>query len=104
MLLDSGAWDVLDRLRGPKNPNELIQTVARIGPHLAHSICETQHADMLEVLGAAAVDGRLPAVDQIGRQRIDSIRHSLHDLVARGLPSLSHEAQLVGGNMSADQE
>lgn len=29
VLLDSGAWDVLDRLRGPKNPEELIQTCER---------------------------------------------------------------------------
>lgn len=82
-LLDSGALGVLDRLRGSADPEKLFQTVPMIGPSLAHSIHETLQVDTLEALEAAAVDGRLAAVKGIGKRRVDSIRHSLNDLLAR---------------------
>ena len=88
-LLDSGGLTVLDRLRGSANPEKLLQTVPMIGPALAHLIHDALHIDTLEALEAAAVDGRLAALKGIGHRRVDSIRHSLNDMLARRRPRRS---------------
>lgn len=106
-LLDTGALGALDRLRGSANPEKLFQTVPMVGPSLAHSIHETLHVDTLEALEAAAVDGRLAAVKGIGKRRIDSIRHSLNDLLARRRPSQLYKGPAgppVADILAVDQE
>jgi len=85
-LLDSGGLASLDRLRGAADPEKLFQTVPMIGPKLARLIHDSLHIDTLEALEVAALDGRLAAVDGIGKRRVDSIRHSLNDMLARRRP------------------
>ena len=85
-LLDSGRLVSLDRLRGSADPEKLLQTVPMIGPSLAHQIHDTLHIDTLEALEAATMDGRLIGLKGIGKRRVDSIRHSLNDMLARRRP------------------
>lgn len=85
-ILDSGSLSLLDRLRGSANPEQLFQTVPMIGPSLAHLIHETLQIDTLEALEAAAIDGRLMAIKGMGKRRVDSIRHSLSEMLARRRP------------------
>lgn len=106
-LLETGALAVIDRLRGATDPEKLFQTVPMIGPSLAHSIHETLHIDTLEALEAAAVDGRLAAVEGIGKRRMESIRHSLNELLARRRPSQSYAGTAeppLADILSVDQE
>ncbi|MEW9919334.1 helix-hairpin-helix domain-containing protein [Marimonas sp. MJW-29] len=85
-ILENGTLSLLDRLRGRADPEKLLQTVPMIGPSLAHTIHETLHIDTLEALEAAAVDGRLGAIRGIGPRRVESIRHSLNDMLRRRRP------------------
>ena len=106
-LLDTGALGVLDRLRGSLDPEKLFQTVPMIGPTLARAIHDALHIDTLEALEAAAVDGRLKLVKGMGQRRVDSIRHSLNDLLARRRPSGPRKATAepsVADILAVDQE
>lgn len=86
-LLETGALSILDRLRGAANPEKLFQTVPMIGPSLARLIHDELQIDTLEALEAAALDGRLAALKGIGQRRVNSIRYSLNDMLARRRPS-----------------
>lgn len=106
-LLDTRALDLLDRLRGSADPEKLFQTVPMIGPSLAHAIHETLHIDTLETLEAAAVDGRLAQIKGIGKRRVDSIRHSLSNMLARRRPSPANKGLIgppVNDILAVDQE
>ena len=94
-LLDTGALDLLDRLRGSADPERLFQTVPMIGPSLARQIHETLGIETLEALEAAVVDGRLATVKGIGTRRSDSIGHSLNDMLARRRPSRSQKSMAM---------
>jgi hypothetical protein len=85
-LLESGAFDLLERLRGTTDPETLFQTIPMIGPSLARLIHETLQIETLEALEAAAIDERLMSVKGIGKRRVDSIRHALNDMLARRRP------------------
>ena len=85
-LLETGRLGTLDRLRGSSDPEKLFQTVPMIGPQLAKTIHDTLHIDTLEALEAAVADGSLAAVKGIGRRRVDSIRNSLNNMLARRRP------------------
>ena len=94
-ILDSGGLSSLDRLRGSADPEKLLQSVPMIGPALARLIHDTLHVDTLEGLEAAAIDGRLMAIKGIGKRRVDSIRHSLNDMLARRRPRLAPKADCL---------
>lgn len=85
-LLDTGDLGLVARLRGSSDPETLFQAVPMIGPALARAIHEGLHIDTLEALEAAAHDGRLAKVRGVGRRRVDAIRHSLNDMLARRRP------------------
>jgi len=85
-ILDTGALDLLDRLRGAADPEQVFQTVPMIGPALARKIHDGLGIDTLEALEAAAYDGRLAAIKGIGPRRVESLRHSLTDMLARKRP------------------
>jgi hypothetical protein len=106
-LLDTGALGTIERLRGSIDPEKLFQTVPMIGPRLAHVIHETLGLDTLEALETAAFDGRLEAVKGMGKRRIDSIRHSLNDMLARRRPRISEidrSPPPIADILSVDQE
>ena len=85
-ILDTGASSLLDRLRGSADPEQVLQTVPMIGPTLAHQIHDELGIETLEALEAAAYDGRLAGIKGIGPRRIESLRHSLGDMLARRRP------------------
>ena len=105
-LLDNGRLVSLDRLRGSADPEKLLQTVPMIGPTLANLIHEELHIDTLEALEAATIDGRLMSLKGIGRRRVDSIRHSLNDMLARRRPrgsQIDHFPPSVSDLLAVDQ-
>ncbi len=63
-MLTTGRWGQLERLKGSIEPENLFQTVPRIGLELASRIHDELDIDTLEALELAAHDGRL-----IGRHR-----------------------------------
>lgn len=85
-ILDTGASDLLDRLRGAANPEQVLQTVPMIGPALARQIHDGLGIETLEALEAAAYDGRLASLKGIGPRRLESLRHSLADMLALRRP------------------
>ncbi|MGJ5620089.1 helix-hairpin-helix domain-containing protein [Sulfitobacter sp. MF3-043] len=85
-ILDTGRSGVLDRLRGAADPEQVLRTVPMIGPALARQIHEDLGIETLEALEAAAYDGRLATIKGIGPRRVESLRHSLADMLARRRP------------------
>ena len=57
-----------------------------IGPALARQIHEDLGIETLEALEASAYDGRLATIKGIGPRRVESLRHSLADMLARRRP------------------
>lgn len=85
-ILDTGASSLLDRLRGATDPEQVLQTVPMIGPALAHQIHDSLGIETLEALEAAAHDGQLANLKGFGPRRLESLRHSLADILARRRP------------------
>ncbi|SLN67290.1 DNA polymerase/3'-5' exonuclease PolX [Roseovarius gaetbuli] len=85
-ILDTGASGLLDRLRGAADPEKVLRTVPMIGPALAHQIHDDLGIETLEALEAAAHDGRLASLKGFGPRRVESLRHSLADMLARRRP------------------
>ena len=85
-ILDTGASGLLDRLRGAADPEQVLQSVPMIGPKLAHQIHDTLGIETLEALEAAAYDGRLAELKGMGPRRVESLRHSLTEMLARRRP------------------
>ncbi len=76
-IIETGRWRWLDRLRGEVAPEDVLATVAGIGPELAERIHEQLDIETLEELEAAAHDGRLATVGGFGSKRIRSVIDSL---------------------------
>ena len=85
-ILDTGRSSLLDRLRGAADPEQVLQAVPMIGPALARQIHESLGIETLEALEAAPHDGRLEALNGIGPRRVESLRYSLSDMLARRRP------------------
>jgi len=85
-ILDTGASGLLDRLRGAADPEQVLRTVPMIGPVLAAQIHDVLGIETLEALEAAAYDGRLVGLKGIGQRRVETLRHSLTDMLARRRP------------------
>lgn len=93
-IFDTGRSSLLDRLRGAADPEKVLQTVPMIGPALAHQIHDQLGIETLEALEAAAHDGRLANIKGFGPRRVEGLRHSLSDMLARRRPR----------HVSADQQ
>ncbi len=76
-VVETGHWRWLDRLQGAVAPEDVLATVAGVGPGLATRIHEQLDIETLEELEAAAHDGRLATVDGFGPKRIRSVIDSL---------------------------
>lgn len=105
-ILDTGGSGVLDRLRGAADPEQVLRTVPMIGPALARQIHEDLGIETLEALEAAAYDGRLATIKGIGPRRVESLRHSLADMLARRRPRhapIDREQPSVADILAVDQ-
>lgn len=76
-LARTGRMALLERLRSGSGPEDVLATVAGIGPELAHRIHEQLGVDSLYALEAAAHDGRLEQVQGMGPARIRAVREAL---------------------------
>lgn len=105
-ILETGAASLLDRLRGAADPEQVFQTVPMIGPALARQIHDELGIDTLEALEASAYDGRLAGLKGIGPRRVESLRHSLADLLARRRPRrapMDRQQPSIGDILAVDQ-
>ncbi|MEP1329930.1 helix-hairpin-helix domain-containing protein [Pseudophaeobacter sp.] len=85
-VLETGTSSLLNRLHGAADPEQIFQTVPMIGPALARQIHDGLGIDTLEALEMAAHDGRLATLKGIGPRRVESLRHSLSEMLARRRP------------------
>jgi putative hydrolase len=76
-LVRTGRLPLLERLRSGSGPEDVLATVAGIGPALAHRIHEQLGVDSLYALEAAAHDGRLARVEGMGPARVRAVREVL---------------------------
>lgn len=105
-ILDTGASSLLDRLRGVADPEQVFQTVPMIGPALARQIHDDLGIETLEALEAAAYDGRLATIKGVGPRRIESVRHSLSDMLARRRPrkaAMDRQQPSIADILAVDQ-
>jgi hypothetical protein len=100
-LVFTGRLNVLDQLRGRIQPEQLLASVAGIGPELAGRICQMLHIDTLEQLEQAAYDGRLARVQGMGAKRLQAVRDTLAGRLRRQLPS--HAQPPVAELLEIDQ-
>ncbi len=74
-LLLTGHMPVIEGLGD--RPEDVIATVAGVGPELARRIYDTLHVETLADLERAAYDGRLARVPGMGPKRLRGIREAL---------------------------
>jgi len=82
-MVESGRWVQLDRLRGQLEPEKLFQSIPGVGPELAAAIHDTLEVETLADLEAAAHDGRLDGVPNIGPRRARMIAAALGAMLQR---------------------
>lgn len=105
-IIETGALGLLDRLRGAADPEQVLQTVPMIGPSLAHQIHADLGIETLEALEAAVHDGRLANLKGFGPRRVESLRHSLSDMLARRRPrqtAIDRQQPSVADILAIDQ-
>ncbi len=76
-LVRHGDLPMLVRLRGDHVPEQLLSSVADIGPKLAERIHHQLGIETLTELAAAERDGRLAKVPGMGEKRLRAVRESL---------------------------
>jgi len=82
-IAQTGRWSRLDRLRGAAGIEAVFHTIPGVGMALAHRLHDELEVDSLEALEAAASDGRLERLPQIGPRRAAAIRASLTQMLDR---------------------
>lgn len=81
--LQTGRLNLLQRLEGDLEPEEVFTTLPGIGEVLAHRIREELGPLSLEELEAAAHDGRLEDVPGVGERRAHAVRDVLAQTLGR---------------------
>ncbi len=99
-MVATGRWGQLERLRGTLDPATLFQTVPGIGSELARRIHDQLHVDSLEMLEAAAHDGRLETVSGVGPRRAAAVRIALGEQLRR---RRSYRPQAIGDGPPVEQ-
>lgn len=82
-IVQTGHWSQFDRLRGAAGPEAVFRTIPGVGPQLALRLHDELGVDTLEALEAAAHDGRLERLPQIGPRRAAAIRAALAQMLDR---------------------
>jgi len=91
-LLETGHWQMLDRLRGHADPAALLRLIPGVGPALAQRIHDTLHVETLEDLESAAQRGRLDEVPGMGVRRAAGVRAALDSMLQRRPAPLAPDA------------
>jgi hypothetical protein len=76
-LIRHGELPMLVRLRGDQVPEQLLSSIADIGPKLAQRIHDSLGIETLADLAAAERDGRLAKVPGMGEKRLRAVREPL---------------------------
>jgi hypothetical protein len=76
-LLATGKLNMLERLRGEVDPEELLASIPGVGPALAARLHDDLEIDTLAELEAAAHDGRLEELPGFGKKRIEGVKAAL---------------------------
>jgi hypothetical protein len=105
-LARTGRLGLLERLRSGAGPEDVLATVAGIGPELARRIHEELGVDSLYALEAAAHDGRLERVAGMGPARLRAVREALAGRFRRASvrPSARAEQPSVAELLEVDRE
>jgi hypothetical protein len=82
-IVQTRRWSRLERLRGAADVEAVFHTIPGVGMALAHRLHDELGLDSLEALEAAAHDGRLATLPQIGPRRAAAIRASLSQMLDR---------------------
>lgn len=82
-LIGTGSLGLLDQLQGEVAAEQVLGTVAGIGPRLASRIHEQLGIENLRDLYAASVDGRLSSVAGFGQTRVRAVRETLQSRLPR---------------------
>jgi hypothetical protein len=82
-IVRTGHWMRLDRLRGASGPEAVFRTIPGVGAALALRLHDELGVETLEALEAAAHDGRLERLPNIGARRAASIRAALTQMLDR---------------------
>lgn len=77
LIVDTGRFPMLDRLRGEHDPLAVLTSVPGIGPRLAQRLHDELGISTLEELETAAHDGRLAGIGGFGEKRVAGIRDAL---------------------------
>lgn len=82
-IVQTGHWARLDRLRGAADAETLFRTIPGVGPALALRMHDELGVDSLEELEAAAHDGRLSQLPNLGVRRAQAIAAALTQMLDR---------------------
>lgn len=82
-MIDTGKLGLLERLEAEVAPEEVFCRLPGIGPTLARRLHEDLGVDTLEELEIAAHNGRLQAVEGIGRRKAEGITDALAGMLGR---------------------
>ncbi len=93
-MVRTGRLNLLERLRGETEPEQILATVPGIGPELALRVHEQIGVETLLDLEAAAYDGRLAMVPGFGQKRLRGVRESLAGRLHRPRPRPQGHRQL----------
>lgn len=97
LIVDTGRFPMLDRLRGEHDPIEVLTSVPGVGPKLAQRLHDELGIATLEALEAAAHDGRLAKTPGFGEKRVAGIRDALTTRLRRRRTSAPTPARGDGG-------
>ncbi len=103
-IVRTGRWSQLERLRGELDAEHLFRLLPGVGSTLAGRLHDTLHVDTLEALEIAAHDGRLEAVEGVGRARAEAIRLALASLLGRRHRPRPRREPGVGDLLDVDAE
>jgi len=103
-LLRTGRLSLLERLRSGAGSEEVLATVAGLGPGLARRIHEELGIDSLYALEAAAHDGRLARVRGMGIARLRAVREALAGRFQRRVLAPPPDAAPVSELLDVDRE
>ena len=76
-IVHTGTTSLYEQLHGETSPEDVLASVAGIGPKLADQIHERLGIETLPELEQAAHDGRLASVPGFGTARVRAVRESL---------------------------
>jgi DNA polymerase (family X) len=80
-MLATGHWQQLEHLRGDADPTAQLRSVPGVGAELAQRMHESLGIETLEAMEAAAHDGRLEKLPQVGARRAAAIRAALTEML-----------------------